>query len=107
MTDVFVVLMTAPDTAQAEQLGRAAVERRLAACASVVPQIHSIYWWEGKVTAEGEALCILKTHRDRVDELLETLRELHPYTVPELLAMPVETGSAAYLDWVRDETRSG
>lgn len=104
MTDARVVLVTAPDADAAARLARALVEERLAACGNVVPAIRSIYRWEGRVHDEGEALLVLKTRAARVDALRARVLELHPYQVPEVLVLPVEAGSEAYLDWIAAET---
>jgi periplasmic divalent cation tolerance protein len=100
VTDVFVVLVTAPDADQAAQLGRALVEQKLVACANVVPAVRSIYRWEGRIEDSTEALLVLKTPRFRMKELVDRVTELHPYDVPEVIALPVEEGHARYLDWV-------
>ena len=105
MTDALVVLVTAPSAEQAAALARALVEARLAACGNVVPGLRSIYRWEGQVRDEPEALLVLKTTRDRLEALRERVLALHPYDVPEVLALPVEAGSAAYLAWLAAETR--
>ncbi len=105
MTDVVAVLVTVPDAGKAAELARALVEERLAACGNVVAGVRSIYRWEGKVQDEGEALLVLKTARRRFPDLLARIRSLHPYEVPEILAIPVEEGHGAYLDWVDQSTR--
>ncbi len=105
MTDVVAVLVTVPDADRGAELTRSLVEARLAACGNVVPGVRSIYRWEGRIQDEGEALVVLKTTRRRVPELLERIRGLHPYDVPEILAIPVEEGTQAYLDWVVESTR--
>jgi len=81
------------------------VQERLAACANLVPAIHSIYWWEGRVQEDGEALLLVKTTRDRFEALRDRVLALHPYQVPEVLALPVAAGSASYLEWILRETR--
>jgi periplasmic divalent cation tolerance protein len=101
MSDVRIVLITAPDREVAAGLGRALVEERLAACANLVPQITSIYRWEGAVQEDSEVLMVVKTSAGRVAALTERVLALHPYEVPEVLVLPVESGTAAYLDWVR------
>jgi periplasmic divalent cation tolerance protein len=106
LTDARVVLMTAPDAATAESLAARLVEARLAACASVLPGVASLYWWEGEVRRAAEALVGMKTTADRVDALLARANELHPYDVPEVIALPVDAGLPAYLEWVRAETRA-
>ncbi len=104
-TDALVVLVTAPSAEKAAELGRALVSERLAACGNVVPAIRSIYWWEGKVQDEPEALLVLKTTRARFETLRERALALHPYEVPEVVALPVQAGSAAYLEWIAASLR--
>lgn len=104
-TEVLVVLVTAPTAEVAAGLARALVEARLAACGTVVPGLRSIYRWEGRVHDEPEALLVLKTTRDRFEALRDEVLRLHPYDVPEVLALPVEAGAARYLAWVAGETR--
>jgi periplasmic divalent cation tolerance protein len=105
MTDAVVVLVTAPTAERAAEIARAVVEERLAACGNVVPGLRSIYRWEGKIQDEPEALLVLKTTRDRFEALRARLVALHPYQVPEVIALPVEAGSAPYLAWIAAETR--
>ncbi len=105
MTDTVVVLVTAPSAEKAADIARALVEERLAACGNVVPSVRSIYRWEGKVQDEAEALLVLKTTRARFPALRDRVLALHPYQVPEVLALPVEAGSEGYLAWVAEETR--
>ena len=102
--EVQVVLVTAPDSEVAVKLARALVEAGLAACVNVVEGVRSIYRWEGEVRDEREVLLVIKTRRERSDELAARVRELHPYDVPEVLALPVVGGSRPYLDWVRAES---
>ena len=104
MTDALVVLVTAPTPERAAEIARALVEERLAACGNVVPGLRSIYRWEGKVEDEPEALLVLKTTRARFEALRARVLALHPYQVPEVIALPVEAGSAPYLAWIAGET---
>ena len=106
-TPVVTVWTTAPDAQAAEALGRALVTERLAACANVIPGVVSIYWWEGEVQREGEAIVLLKTTSERVDELEARLVELHPYEVPEVVALAVSGGHGPYLAWVGAEVEGG
>ena len=99
--DVLVVLVTTPTPEVAADLARALVEARLAACGNVVPGLRSIYRWEGAVQDEPEALLVLKTTRALFEPLREAVLRRHPYQVPEVVALPVEAGSAPYLAWVR------
>jgi periplasmic divalent cation tolerance protein len=105
MTDVVVVLVTAPSAETAADLARALVEEGLAACGNVVPGLRSIYRWEGKVHDDAEALLLLKTERRLLEALKARLPALHPYQVPELLALPVEGGLAPYLEWIAASVR--
>ncbi len=100
---VRVVRMTAPDAETAERVGMVVVDERLAACANVVSGVTSIYRWEGQIQKEAEVLVIVKTTVDVVGRLMERIAELHPYEVPELLALPAEVGAEKYLSWVRSE----
>jgi periplasmic divalent cation tolerance protein len=77
------------------------VEERLAACATIVPAVESIYRWEGKIESAGETLLLLKTAAERLDALRSRLLALHSYETPEFLVLPVESGSEAYLAWMR------
>ena len=105
MTDVDLVLCTLPPGDAAAGIARAVVEERLAACVNIVPAIRSIYAWDGALQDDEEQLAILKTTADRFDELRTRLLQLHPYSVPEIIAMPVADGHLAYLGWVRDSVR--
>jgi periplasmic divalent cation tolerance protein len=104
MTDALVVLVTAPTPERAAEIARALVDERLAACGNVLPGIRSIYRWEGKVEDEQEALLLLKTTSGRFEALRERVLALHPYQVPEVIALPVGAGSAPYLAWIAAET---
>ena len=100
---VTVLFCTCPTDA-AERIARELVERRLAACVNVVPNLVSVYRWKGKIQRDTESLLILKTRSERVPEIEAALPEIHPYDVPELIALPVEQGAKAYLDWVLEVT---
>lgn len=95
---------TAPTAEAARALVATLVERRLVACGTVVPGATSIYRWKGAVERQEEALVVLKTSEQRWGELAAALPGLHPYEVPELVAMPVVGGHPAYLKWLSDET---
>ena len=98
---VQVVLMTAPDAEVGASLARRIVEEGLAACVNLVPGVRSIYRWQGALQEDPEILLIAKTRADLVAALAERVRALHPYELPELIALPVVAGSAPYLEWVR------
>ncbi len=98
-----VVLTTLGTEADARALVTALVEQRLIACGTVVPAARSIYRWEGKVTEAGEVLVLLKTSAARWDALRSSVERLHPYQVPELLALPVTHGLEQYMSWLSHE----
>jgi periplasmic divalent cation tolerance protein len=97
---VIVVFSTFPSEDRAADIARTLVSEGHAACANLVPPVRSIYRWQGELCDERETLAIFKTTRDRFDTLRERLVALHPYEVPEVIALPVEAGHAPYLDWV-------
>ncbi|MFA6034904.1 MAG: divalent-cation tolerance protein CutA [Myxococcota bacterium] len=102
--EAVLVLMTAPDPVKAAELGRAAVDRGFAACASVVPGLRSIYRWKGGIQDEPEALVIFKTTRAHLDSLEGVIKAGHPYEVPEIIAIPIEAGHGPYLKWITEST---
>jgi periplasmic divalent cation tolerance protein len=102
--DICVVLMTAPSADVAASIGRAVVEERLAACANIVPNVRSIYAWHGAICDEGEVLCIIKTRAALFDRLRDRISALHPYEVPEIVAIDPSAVSASYAHWVIEST---
>ena len=100
--DVLVAFCTFPNAEVARGIARELVERRLAACGNVLPQIHSVYRWEGKVESGDEALAIFKLAAARYPEFEATLRSLHPYEVPEIISCAVDRGLPDYLRWVSE-----
>ncbi len=100
-----IVLTTAATLEEAERLARALVEEQLAACASLVPSVQSIYRWQGAVESATETLLLLKTYAGRVPALEARLHALHSYQTPEFLVLPVESGSRGYLEWLAASMR--
>ena len=98
--EVLLVLSTFPDVETARRICRQLVEERCAACANILPQVESIYWWEGKVENGNETLVLFKTSADRYEALETTLRQLHPYEVPEIIVLALDAGLPEYLKWV-------
>ncbi|MGN6513640.1 MAG: divalent-cation tolerance protein CutA [Lysobacteraceae bacterium] len=103
---VLVCFCTCPDPASAERLAEALVGERLAACASLVPGVRSVYRWQGAVERADEVLLLVKTTRERLDALAARVRALHPHELPELVAVEAAGGLPAYLDWVAAESRA-
>lgn len=99
-----VVLVTCPNREVGEKIARSLVEERLAACVNVVPGVTSIHRWEGKICRNPEVLLVIKTRRPRLPTLVRRVTALHPYSVPEIIALPIAGGLASYLSWVRGST---
>jgi periplasmic divalent cation tolerance protein len=107
MTSARLLYVTAKDRAEALRIGRTLVGSRLAACANVLPGVESIYWWEGAVQQEPEAVLILKTAENKVEQVVEAVRKLHSYTCPCVVSLPIEAGNPAYLAWIAEQTSAG
>jgi len=103
--ETLLVISNLPDRASAETLARALVERRAAACVNVMSPCVSVYRWKGAVETAEEHPLFAKTTRDRYELLERVIRELHPYELPEIIAVPLAGGLPAYLQWVETETR--
>jgi periplasmic divalent cation tolerance protein len=104
MTDFAIVLTTMPDDDRADELARTLVDERLAACVNVHAPMSSTYRWKETVEHDAERQMVIKTTRDRLSALEVRLRALHPYELPELIIIPIEGGSEAYLKWVGSQT---
>ena len=100
---VVVVMVSVANQEEAGKIADLVVRSRLAACASTIPAVQSIYRWEGKIVNDQESLIFMKTTSDKVSELQEAIRKVHSYKVPEIIAISVEHGFQPYLDWVRGE----
>jgi periplasmic divalent cation tolerance protein len=105
MSGQAVVLSTAGTEDEASRIARALIERRLAACVNVVPGVRSTYRWQGAVRTDAEWLLIVKTRRDRFDEVRAAIRELHSYELPEVVMLDVAEGDAAYLAWIDESLK--
>lgn len=103
---VLLVLSTFPDRARAQRIAESLVAEHFAACANVVSAVDSFYWWKGEMETASEILVLFKTTASRFEAFRQKLRDLHPYDLPEIIALPIETGDAEYLDWVRENCRA-
>lgn len=106
MTDYISVFITASGEEEAAQIAKALVEARLAACVNIAGNIRSIYRWQGKIEDESEFLMIAKTKTELFDGLREKVKELHSYSVPEIIAIPIIKASNDYLNWLKEETET-
>jgi periplasmic divalent cation tolerance protein len=102
--DALVVMTTLSTADEAVALIRALLDRRLIACGTLLPGVRSLYRWEDRLADEQEVLVLLKSQSTRLEQLQAAFDELHPYKVPELLALPVRAGNAPYLEWLVRET---
>ena len=100
MTDKILVMTTAGSEAEARTIAFALVERRLAACANIIPRIQSIYRWQGKMEEAEEYLLLVKTTADHFTQVRDAIEELHSYDLPECVAVPIWDGSEPYLKWI-------
>jgi periplasmic divalent cation tolerance protein len=100
------VFTTVEKREDADRIASSVVNKRVAACVQIVGPIHSTYWWKGKVEESGEWLLMMKTRQDLFSSLEKEIKTLHPYEVPEIIALPIVAGSASYLQWIDDETDS-
>jgi periplasmic divalent cation tolerance protein len=105
MTDKKLVFTTCGSLEEAEILAQALVERQLAACVNMVPQVHSVYRWQGKVETADEFLLIIKTTAGAFKKLRDVLTDLHSYDVPECVEIAIEDGNGAYLDWIEESVK--
>jgi periplasmic divalent cation tolerance protein len=105
MTEKKLVLTTCSSLEEARTIANALLERRLAACVNIIPQIESLYRWQGKVETATEYLLIIKTTADAFNPLRDALIELHTYELPECIEIAIEDGSAAYLEWIGESVR--
>lgn len=103
--DTLLVVTNCPDAAVAEDIARHVVEAGLAACVNILAPCRSIYRWQGAVETAEEVPLLAKTSRERYPALEAAIRDRHPYEVPEIIALPIEKGLPAYLEWVANETK--
>ena len=96
-----IVMVTAPDQERAGVIATALVEKRIAACVNILPEIRSIYRWEDEIHDDSEVMMVIKTREESFDpDLIACVKELHPYQVPEIIALPIKMGEETYLEWI-------
>jgi len=96
-----LILTTSPDAETAERIGRALVAEKLAACVSILPPMRSIYRWKGKIEDNNEQMLVIKSTKERFPAIMERIKALHPYELPEIIAVPVADGLPDYLSWLQ------
>ena len=106
MTDKIIVLTTCESSQDAQTIAETLVEKRLAACVNILPGLKSVYRWQGKVENAAELLLLIKTRRGLFEQLSAELARIHPYEVPEVIALPLIDGAPAYLGWLEKELKS-
>jgi periplasmic divalent cation tolerance protein len=100
-------MVTCPSGSEAETMARQLLEEHLVACVNIAGRIRSLFHWKGEIARESESLLLMKTRGELFDDLCRRVRELHPYEVPEVVAVPISVGNPAYLEWVRESTSRG
>jgi len=103
MHEFVMIFVTADSFSLAKKISQSLVEKRLVACANIVPKIESVFWWKERIDKVNEVLLILKTRKDLFDRVVDQVKLLHTYEVPEIIALPVACGSKEYLDWIEKE----
>ena len=103
MNDGIIVLVTASSEEEARKIATALVDEHLAACVNIAPSIRSFFFWEGKTQDAQESLLICKSRKSLFEKIIKRVKEMHSYSVPEIIALPIVAGSAEYLDWMSKE----
>lgn len=103
--EYLVVLVTAPGEDKASEMAHSLLEDGLCACINITPKIRSVYKWQGNIVDEEESLLIIKTKKELFEDLKERIINIHPFDVPEVIALPIAEGSKRYLDWIEDSVK--
>ncbi|MFC1754170.1 divalent-cation tolerance protein CutA [Thermoproteota archaeon] len=97
--------MTVPTKSKAKAIGNFLISKKLAACVNIIPAVDSLFWWEGKVDKAKELLLMIKTKKKLFTKLVKAVKSKHPYSVPEIIALPIVAGSRDYLNWIDESCR--
>ena len=103
-TSAIIIFITASSSEEAQKIATALVKEKLVACVNIIPQIKSIYWWEGKVCQDDEVMLISKTKQSLFTTLIDRVKALHSYQVPEIISFTISEGSPEYLHWIENVT---
>ncbi len=98
-----VVFITVKDSEEAQKIANSLLKRRQAACVNIVPEVNSHFWWKDKLDSTQESLLIVKTKESLLPELMKSVKKIHSYSIPEIIALPIVGGSQDYLDWIDSE----
>jgi len=101
--DFIIILITAGSIDEAQQISRALLDQKKVACVNIVPKISSLFWWQGKIDQENEVLLLAKTKKSKFPEIINLIKEVHSYDVPEVIALPIIDGNPDYLEWIERE----
>jgi periplasmic divalent cation tolerance protein len=101
-----IIYITCRDSAEAERIGKALVEKRLAACVNIIPETTSLYRWEGKIQEERESLLLVKTRTSLTGKITKIVKSLHSYSTPCIISLPITKGDKDYLEWIEKETET-
>ena len=105
MAKYLLVMTTVPDAEVGQIIAEKVIEERLAACVTLQAACQSLYWWQGKITQDQEHILFIKTKKESYPDLEEKIHQVHPYDIPEIIALPIFTGSKDYLHWIDKETQ--
>lgn len=100
-----VIFITTSTDEQAKKIANALLNKEKAACVNIIPGIHSLFWWQGKIDSASEALLMVKTRRQLLDDVIKLVKELHSYDLPEIIALPIIGGSEEYLEWIGESVK--
>ena len=100
-----VVLITVPTKAKAKEIANFVILDKLAACVNIIPAVDSFFWWEKKIDMAKELLLVIKTKKKLFPELVKAVKSRHPYSVPEIIALPIISGNKKYLEWIDESCR--
>jgi len=100
-----IILITTANEPEAQSIANLLLEKRIIACANIVPKVSSMFWWQGVLESETECMLILKTKSSLMNEVIKEVKSSHSYDVPEIIALPIIGGDQDYLDWINKETK--
>lgn len=105
MTNSLVVMVTVPSKKDSENISKTVLDKKLCACVNIVGGVRSLFYWKNKIDDTEEFLLIIKTNKEKYKELEDSIKKIHPYSVPEIIALPIAFGSNDYLDWINDTVK--